>query len=306
MLNRFAALSCGVLLLAAAPSSDAGTLGLSWQASPGASGYRVHYESSAEELASITDAGSYCNQNPDKCSNVGNTTDHTLTDLDDCTLRFFAVSAYNATGDSPLSESVSSIPRPTVDAAAPSAAMQGTQLTLTVNGQNFDPDAQLSIDNPHILLENPSVQCDRIDVAATVLPLAGGERAAEVGQFTLTVVNPHNLTATRIGGFEVLLDPRRQDLNKTVPPTDERIDGLDLGEIQWLFACCGEVGPGCDAEAICPDFDFDTDIDGDGMVDGNDLSYVTNLYFGRCWDASVETWTTAACSSHASQAPPAP
>jgi hypothetical protein len=287
MLNRLAVSCAGlaVLVLVAAPHVSAGTIGLSWQPSPGASGYRVHYGPQSNNLSTVVD--------------VGNTTQTTLNSLGNCTTWHFAVSAYNAAGSSNLSPTVSSWPRPSVSNASPASAKQGTQLTLTINGNNFDPQVELELDNPNVLLANATVLCDRIQVAATVLPLPGGGRAAEVGRFTVTVTNPHDLTAARADAFEVLVDPARQDLDKSVPSTDDRIDGLDFPRITWLFSpsqgsctCCQES---------CPNFDYDRDINGDGWIDGEDLAYVTNSFFGRCWDAAAKVWTAAACASHPSQ-----
>ena len=165
--------------------------------------------------------------------NVGNTTGTTVNSLTDCTRWYFGVSAYNGAGESGLSEVVDSWPRPSIDSATPDGAEQGDQFTLSISGLNFESGAELAIDTPHVILQNASTtcqgQCDcQFQAVATVLPGASGERAAQIGQYEITVTNPNNVSGSMSQAFEVRLDPSRQDLSKIVASTDGRIDGLPI------------------------------------------------------------------------------
>jgi hypothetical protein len=254
-----------------APGPHAGTIGLSWDSSANATGYRVHYG---------PNPGSYTNT-----VDVGNTTQATLNSLGDCSTWYFAVTAYNGAGSSGFSEEVSSWPRPAVGSASPEKVMQGRQVTLTINGGSFADGATLEIDNPHVFLENvATVSCSEIELLATVEPTTSGVRPAEVGKFRVTVTNPGGLSGSKNNGFEVLIDPARFDINRDDEKTSGRIDGKDT---IWLSRHFGSR----EGDALYePDFDFN----GDGWVDGEELARLAgNL--GRCW--SGNNWTANSCPS---------
>jgi hypothetical protein len=254
-----------------APGPHAGTLGLAWNSSANATGYRVHYG---------PNPGNYTNT-----VDVGNTTQATLNSLGDCSTWYFAVTAYNGAGSSGFSDEVSSWPRPTVSSASPAKVMQGRQVTLTINGGSFADGATLEIDNPHVFLENvATVSCGEIELLATVEPTAAGVRPAEVGKFRVTVANPSGLSGSKNNGFEVLIDPARFDVNQADEKTSGRIDGKDT---IWLSRHFGSR----EGDALYePDFDFN----GDGWVDGEELARLAgNL--GRCWNGS--NWTANSCPS---------
>ena len=66
--------------------------------------------------------------------------------------------------------------------------------------------------------------------------------------------------------------------------TRDRVDGKDL---TWLaFAFNSREGD--------PNFNPDADLNGDGLVSGEDLSLMTAAQrWGGCWDGSA--WDVAAC-----------
>ncbi|HKQ60594.1 MAG TPA: hypothetical protein VJS92_04865 [Candidatus Polarisedimenticolaceae bacterium] len=257
---------CGTLGLSG--SAFGGSIGLAWDASAGASGYRVYYGATSGNLTNSVD--------------VGNTTQTTLNNLTDCSTWFFVVTAYNSLGESTPSNEVSSWTRPSVT-MNPVSAMQGAQLTLTVDGASFDPGASVTVDNPNVFLDNVSRQsCTRMQAAVTIEPTAGNVRPAQIGRFKITVTNPNGTSGSKAQVFEVLVNPSRFDVNQSDPATDGRLDGLDT---IWLARVFGSQEGG----AL---YDPDLDFDGDGECDGNDLAYLASN-FGRCWNGSA--WSAAAC-----------
>lgn len=263
--------SVGLALALAGSVALGGTIGLSWDASSGASGYRVYYGAAENDYfpTPLYD---------------GSDTSVTINDpaLADCNTWHFAVTAYNAAGESGFSPDVASWPRPRIDSVTPASAMQGSQFTFTIDGGSFNPDS-ISINNENVVLENASVSCNQIQILATVEPTAPGARAAEVGEFTLTIENQDGLTTSEVDSFEVLIDPARFDVNQSEPETVDALDGMDR---VWLL----RVFPSREGDATyLPDYDFD----GDGWIDGSDLAYLAGDYFGACWDGA--SWKVSAC-----------
>jgi hypothetical protein len=261
------AVALGVVL--AAPI-HAGTISLGWDAVQGATGYRIYYGTSSAQYPSNL--------------NVGNVTEATVTGLTDCTSWFLAVKAYNSFGESPdFSGEISGWPRPVLNTASPPAALQGAQFTLDVRGTNFRAGSTVEIDNPYVFLGPPAVpSCSQIQVAATIEPTARGARPAEIGQYSLSVVHPDDVFGTRVGLFEVQINPERFDVYRDPGPSEGRIDARDIHRLSRLFG----------SREGDPTYDRDADLDGDGWLDGNDLAHLaSNL--GRCWNGT--TWIAAAC-----------
>ncbi len=268
---RTRTLFCSVLILLTGSSVIfAGSIGLAWDSASGAAGYRVHYG---------TNSGAYTSS-----IDVGNVTDIVFSGPADCTTSYFAVTAYNAAGQSGYSNEVASWPRPTIASASPPRAKQGDLLTLDLAGINFQNGATVEIDNPNVVLDEVTVQsCDSIQIATTVEPTAAGVMAAEVGRFSMTITNPDLQTTVANQIFEVQVNPARFDVVRGAGgPSDNRLDGRDALLLSRLFG--SQLG---EAE-----FDPDLDFNGDGWVDGGDLAYLAgNL--GKCWNGSG--WTVAAC-----------
>ena len=266
------AVAClAMLCLIPAPSAHAGTVGLAWDPSPGATGYRIYYGPAENQ---------WTNSFP-----VFGTTQTTINGLGDCLTWAFAVSATNAAGESDPSGAVSSWPRPSFETPSPETAMQGSQFAFEVNGANFMDGATLEIDNPHVVLEAVSViNCNAIHANVTVDSTSPGFRAAQIGEFTLTVTNPTGLVGSLMDGFEVLIDPSRFDINQTMVSTTDRLDGQDTVWLSRLVGVCTQpADPSCQA----PDATYDPDYDfnGDGWVDGEDLAHLASS-LGGCWNGN--------------------
>ncbi len=257
--------------LVAAPGM-AGSIALSWDPTPGATGYHVYYG---------TQPGQY---NPVPLTTSSTST--TVAGLQDCTTYYLAVKAFNQAGASAeFSNELAGWSRPAITSATPSSAMQGDQIVMDVMGVNFQSGAVVELDNPHVNLTAITVlSCNQIQLIATVEPTAPTFRAARIGQFDVTVSNPDSAFGLKSRAFEVLIDPYRFDINQSDATTTNRIDGKDTVFLSRLFGMSESD----------PNFDADDDFDGDGWIDGQDLAYIaSNL--GRCWSSGSRSWSLAAC-----------
>ena len=263
------------LVLAAAASlatpSFAGTVSVTWDATPGATGYYVYYGTSSRVYPqSVTTS----------------TNSATIGGLQDCTNYFIAVKAFNQAGSSPqYSNEISGWSRPGITTTTPSTAMQGEQIVMDVMGSNFQPGATVALSNPNITLASVTVlSCNQIQLIATVEPTAQSVTPARIGHLDLTVSNPDSVFGMKAQALEVLINPYRFDINQSDETTTNRIDGKDTVYLSRLFGLSKSD----------PNFDVDDDFDGDGWIDGQDLAYIaSNL--GRCWSASTKSWSLAAC-----------
>jgi len=260
-----------VVLCAAASPAMAGSIALTWDPTPNATGYNVYYG---------TQSGTYT----DSITTVSPAA--TITGLPDCATYFVAVKAFNASGESPnFSNELSGWSRPSVTAATPSSAMQGAQIVMDITGTNFQSGAVVDLGNPHVLLSSVQVlSCTRIQLLATVEPTASNIRPAHIGRLDVTVSNPDSVFGMKSQAFEVLLNPARFDVNQSDSTTRNRIDGKDTVYLSRQFGL----------NEFDPNYDADDDFDGDGWVDGQDLVYIaSNL--GKCWSAATKSWTISAC-----------
>jgi hypothetical protein len=282
---RLPALLTAAVLLSLFTASPlvSGTIALEWEPVPGAQGYRVYYG---------TESRNYTQK-----FTVGSQPRTVLSGLADCTTWYVAVKAYDHSGESTeFSTEVSGWPRPRVDSITPAFAWQGDQYTMNIHGANFKNGATLRlIDDslPHDIAGNDLIhldsadvlQCRQMQVLVTVEPTTRGLRAMEVGSFpvTLDVTNPDDVYGVGQPSLEIRFDHARWDINRSDPESRDRIDGADL---IWLSYCYGSR----EGEAY---FDPDADLNGDGMVDGEDLALLASG-FGLC--RSGESWSADACS----------
>ncbi len=260
-----------VAVVVASPALG-GSISLAWNQASGASGYRVYYGTASRQYTASVD--------------VGNSTTTTVTGLANCTTWYLAVKAYNAAAESPeYSNEISGWPRPEITSVTP--GMQGAQYTMRILGTNFRTGVIVDVDPADadtISLANVrAVSCGEIQASATIDPTAGGVQPAAIGFHPLTIENPDSVFAeTR--AFEVLIHPARFDVNTSDDTTRGRLDGKDTAWISKLHAL--RIGDSA--------YDPDGDLNGDGWIDGDDLSYVA-ANFGLCWSGSA--WTLASCPS---------
>ncbi len=254
-----------------ATAAHAGQIALTWDAVPGATGYRVYYGTASQTYtASVTSTSNNA----------------VVSNLQDCTSWFLAVKAYNAAGESPsFSNEVSGWPRPALTSITPTYAMQGDQVVVDIYGANFQPGAAVDFGDPNISVGSASVlACNHVQVLATVEPTASGVQAAKIGAANLSVVNPDTVFGLNSALFQVRINPARFDVNQSDATTKGRIDGKDT---VWMARMFGLQNGNATYD---PDFDFD----GDGWVDGDDLAYIaSNL--GGCWTGTA--WSVNACSA---------
>jgi hypothetical protein len=259
------------LALAAGRAASAGQISVSWDAVSGATGYHVYYGLQSRVY------GQYL---------TTTTNSATISGLQDCMSYFVSVKAYNAAGESAqYSNELTGWSRPAVTSATPTTAMQGDQVVMDIIGANFQSGASVDLGNPNVILTSVTVlSCTHLQLIATVEPTAQNVRPAQIGKLDVSVVNPDDVFGMKSQAFEVLINPYRFDINRSDSVTTNRIDGKDTIYLSRYFG----------TSESDPNYDVDHDFDGDGWVDGADLSYIaSNL--GRCWSSSSKTWTTSAC-----------
>jgi hypothetical protein len=163
--------------------------------------------------------------------------------------------------------------------------MQGDQLVVDIQGENFQSGASVDLGNPQITLSSIAVlSCSHIQLLATIEPTAAGVRPAQIGALDLTVENPDAVFGKKSQAFAVLINPARFDVNKTDDVTTNRIDGKDMVYLSRLFGL----------NESNPNYDGDEDFNGDGSIDGQDLAYIASS-FGFCWASATKSWTLSAC-----------
>ena len=260
-----------VLCSVFAATSWAGTVNLSWNTAANADGYRVYYGTAPGQYAFTRD--------------IGNQTTTAIDGLQDCTEWYFAIKAYNLTGESDaFSGELSGWPRPTID--VPIVRKQGEQFTMTIRGTNFQPGIGVTTNNPNVILGVPSVTaCDTVELVATVEPTVPGVRAAEIGNWALEVVNPSSVFGLRSNGLQVLIEPSRFDIYNVSGPSANRLDARDAVTLSRPFGSR-------EGDAL---FDPNSDFNGDGWVDGQDLAYLASD-LGGCWSPAIADWDVSSCS----------
>jgi hypothetical protein len=160
----------------------AGEIMLDWEPSQSATGYKVYRGESPGQYTWSID--------------VNGATTTAMDGLPDCTLSYFATTAYNAVGESGYSNEVASWARPVVAAVNPPSVGQGTQATLSIIGTNFRAGSIVTFSGSGIVLQSLEIiSCNEIRAGISV------NGNAPSGSIDVTVVHPNGVAGAGIGLF---------------------------------------------------------------------------------------------------------
>jgi hypothetical protein len=236
------------LLLVLYPRAvSAGTIKLAWDpvGDTDLAGYRVYYG---------TTSGLYS-----QAVEVGKQTTATLTNLQDCRVYYLALKSVDANGNESLgfSNEISGFPAPQPSTVSPASAKQATgNLNITIGGTNFDTQAQPDF-GPDVTVNSYStVSCSQMLASISIDPAARVNSAPALPR-VLTVRNQGGPLGQASGTFTVLFDERRADIDGS-----GKVAARDL--LYWQTAFGSRTGD--------PAYNIDADLNGDGIVDGADLS----------------------------------
>jgi hypothetical protein len=146
-------------LVALAPAARAGSIPLTWDpvSDEDLDGYKVYYG---------TAPGIYSDW-----EDVGNTTTHTLTGLDDCTRYYIAVKAYDTSGNESeaYSNELAGLPTPVVSSISPVQGERGQSLTVTVTGTSFGEGADVEFSGPGITVHSTTyLSCYQLEASISI------------------------------------------------------------------------------------------------------------------------------------------
>jgi hypothetical protein len=244
------------LMLILLPNAvSAGTIRLAWDAvgDPDLSGYKVYYG---------TSSGIYTNSTP-----TGTQTSVDITNLQDCRVYYLAVKAVDANGNESLgfSNEISGISAPVPATVTPNSAKQATNFQqVTIYGTNFDTQARPDF-GPDILVNSYSTSSCTQMIANITITEAAKVNAPPGPPRLLTVINNGGPRGSKSGPFSVMFNERRADIDP-----DGQVRGRDVLYLQNAFGSCSQaVFPNC---ANTSNYNIDADLNGDGMVDGVDVS----------------------------------
>src|SRR5262245_60634440 len=236
------------LLLILLPSAvSAGTIKLAWDpvGDPDLSGYKVYYG---------TSSGVYTNSTP-----TGTQTAVSITNLQDCRVYYLAVKAVDANGNESMtfSNEISGMSAPAPNTVTPNAVNQATNAQqVTISGTNFDTQARPDF-GPDILVNSYSTSsCTQMTANITITEAATVNVAPGPPRL-LTIINNGGPRGSKNGPFSVTFNERRSDIDSS-----GRVGGRDLLCLQNAFG----------SSSGDPNYNIDVDLNGDGKVDGLDVS----------------------------------
>jgi hypothetical protein len=236
---------------------ESGTIEIEWDPplTGQAAGYRVYYGTSSGNYQWAQDAGS--------------ATSAVLRDLEDCTMYYWAIKAYDSIGQESeeFSNEVSGWARPVVFYLDPESGQQGESLDITIHGSNFSPEPSVETDCTGIqAISASSLDCNTMSVTFQIDPESRELKAAAVGSCAVDVISEDMDRAygNLQQAFTVTLNVSRLDVDSS-----GRIDGLDLNQFAPYVGFC-EFDEG---------FEYQYDFDGDGWIDGDDLALLS-AHFG--------------------------
>jgi len=227
--------------------SWAGTIRLAWDsvADSDLAGYRVYYG---------TTSGVYT-----QSASVGKQATVDLTNLQDCTVYYLAVKAVDANGNVSVnySNEITGMSAPVPTTVTPASAKQSAaNLNVTIAGKNFDTQARPDFGPDIIVNSYSSVSCSLVQANITLTAAARVNSAPALPRL-LQVINQGGPRGQKSGSFTVLFNERRADIDQS-----GRVMGRDL--LYWRNAFGSVTGN--------PTYDINTDLNGDGVVDGADLT----------------------------------
>jgi hypothetical protein len=180
----------GIVVLLLSASAWAGEITLGWDASYGATGYRIYTSGETQNYADVPVWD-------------GNALVAALSGLpDNCVMNYAVATAYNTAGESGYSNEVAFVSRPWIDRVPPPGP--GNWL---VEGENFTEDVQLSVATvaqPGVWLPITGAvrqDCQNVTIPVVEMPVAPDYYAMQVctqgnstcAQFLLTPDAPQNL-----------------------------------------------------------------------------------------------------------------
>ncbi len=232
---------------------ESGTIEIQWDPplTGQAVGYRVYYGTSSGNYQWVRD--------------VGTATSATLTDLEDCTMYYWAIKAYDSTGQESeeFSNEVSGWARPEVFYLDTKSGQQGESLDIIIHGSNFSPGPSVEAGCDGIeALSASSLSCGTMAVTFKIAPESKELKAAATGVCAVDVISEDMDRAygSLKNGFTVTLNVSRLDVDSS-----GRIDGLDLNQFA-PYVGFFELDEG---------FEYQYDFNGDGWIDGDDLALLS-------------------------------
>jgi len=187
-----------VLCLGLGSAAQAGDLGFAWNASTGATGYRLYSGSTPGNYTANVD--------------VGGVMQTSLATVPDCTNQYYAVTAYNSAGQSGYSTEVASWPRPRVTSTSQSTGQRGTSVPLTLNGANYQAGSTISFSTAGLTVSSVSIgSCNQLTLNVSI------SATAAIGPTTISVTSPNGVVGTAAGLFSVIGTPlpEVQNLRRT-------------------------------------------------------------------------------------------
>ena len=248
---RWAFLAAATLAFVLFPSTvAAGTIKLAWDpvTDLDLAGYRVYYG---------TTSGVYT-----QAAAVGNQTNVALTNLQDCTVYYLAIKAVDANGNesSSFSNEIFGMSAPVPSSMTPGSAKQSAaNLDVTITGTNFDTQARPDFGPDIVVNSYSSVSCGTLQANITIAEAARVNSAPALPR-TVRVLNQGGPVGGKVGGFTVLFNERRADIDGS-----GRVIGRDL--LYWRNAFGSVAGDSA--------YNTDADLNGDGLVDGADLTLLS-------------------------------
>ena len=190
---------------------------------------------------------------------VGNQTSATLTNLQDCKVYYLALKALDANGNesAAFSNEISGYPAPAPSTVTPASAKQSAgNLNLVIGGTNFDTQARPEFGPDVTVNSYGTSSCTEMTANVTVAAAARVNSAPALPRI-LTVVNQGGPMGQKSGAFTVLFNERRADIDHS-----GKVAARDL--LYWQTAFGSTAGD--------PAYNIDADLNGDGVVDGADLT----------------------------------